>query len=304
MENPIEDVKKGTWTLISAGKMGPYGTAFTAGLFGFAAIFAPFEFLGGYLPENFNTFKQNLIPFALVGGLAVAVFISFNKSKDVISFKELAARISASIILVIVILSCISSLFPDQSKKVNELDARMVALQEDLKTTAHLSTTQAEEVVKIVYEAILSEELVTPEDLAHAPLSPEQRASVMQILEGKGYTTEADVISIIETREAYKATQVAAATATAQFTTCFLELNDKTVSVGVHILPDLKSENIDYMQTGDRLVALSRFGDEINVNVLWLVEIKHGENTKKGWVFSKSVVEVNEPACGLVPMWP
>lgn len=259
-----------------------------------AAIFIPIHFLGSNLPDRLNWISQNAIAISVILGIFDTAVCVLN-NHDIKESQVVSTKLSVVIFFLIALLALFATFTPDQTSEITELKEQLQ------QSTRNLSDAQIARIEQLIKE----KGLISQDDIKQLNLNDIQTVQVIKILEEHNYVKKEDVVSIIKTYEVDQTTAVAAATATAQFSTCYIEILPGYSSVGIHKLPQVKSEAIDYMTKNDRFVVIGHNGGSMNQDRLWLVIIHEEENqTVYGWISSSSVTEINEPACVLLKKWP
>lgn len=252
----------------------------------------PFEFLGNLIPEEMKWLNENAIVISLITGFAISI-ITHGIHDTVEEAKKKSMIISAIIMILILLTVLISSMISTRSKAtINEILAQAAA--------QGLSQKQIEDLSSYLQ----SNNYITLEEFQKLSISNQQSTEILKLLKSNGYLKEDDVISIIHTQEILRNTEIANATATALFTTCFIENEEIYPTISVHKLPLRSSEVVGYLVTGQRFTVISGSKGTINLDKFWLINLSQNEKPIYGWVSSTVVKEINEPACILLPVWP
>lgn len=260
----------------------------------FILVFGAIELIEGGLPEQLHWIPIYAFPISILSAFAITMWSILEDNKEV---GKQSAKIMVIFLSGVLILYGVSLTFNASEVKTKTSIEEAQSEFEIALASAGLSTNQISQIDSLID----SKNLVTHNDLKLAGLNSNQIDQVTTLLNRYGYVTATQVVEIIDTKNTQAAIGIINATQTADANTCFLVLNSDTKSTNIRSLPGLDGNVIGYLVQGMRLKVITHNNGTVNRDRWWYVEFSasNGE-TKRGWVASHLVVEVNNVACSQV----
>jgi hypothetical protein len=299
---------------------GGRGQFLVAWIGGFFFLMATFQLFTDQVPPLVQSIFQYSIPISVALSLIATILgsLSRNTPREARNF---ALIFSGIIALIITIVSMVTAAFPKLvsleqfellQADVSELESEVDRLQTTVTKLQEFDLNPSQ--LTRLAEVLSEQGFVTSSDLEEIFSGETLQREVLEILKTNNYvtvqelseyTTEEDVLAIVQAQGTAVAIQNAEATSAAQAIACYIEPVSGYNSVGIRSSPEVRDDNLmRVLYKGERMVAVGHNGRTVNVDRWWLVKFSDGTNEVFGWISSTAVKEISEHSCGLVEQVP